>query len=64
MRFVVLSSVLLLSAGCPDRSEVADTVGGAPKRQVDMAKQRLERASKASADRLGDALKEAERASE
>lgn len=31
-------------AGCPERKEVIDQVGGAPKAQVDQARERLDKA--------------------
>jgi len=31
-------------AGCPDRKEVIDQVGGAPAQQVDIARQRIDKA--------------------
>jgi hypothetical protein len=39
-----LTCVILATAGCPDRTEVIDTVGGAPGRQVEQARVRIDRA--------------------
>ena len=47
--------VALAATACPDRKETIDTVGGAPKAQVDIAKERLEKAE----DKLGARAAEA-----
>ena len=45
---VTLVSLLLVTAlaaaGCPERKEVIDQVGGAPKAQVDEARRRIDKA--------------------
>lgn len=65
MRHATLSTLFALGAltlaGCPDegkgmiqeaREEVANEIGGAPKRQVDQAKARIDAATKAQAERF------------
>lgn len=58
---LALAPLALALAGCPGegntklqevREEVANEVGGAPKRQVDQAKARIDAAAKAQAERL------------
>lgn len=68
MRHTTLTTLLALGTlaltGCPEegkelmreaseaRREAIDEVGGAPKRQVDQAKARIDAAAKAQADKL------------
>ena len=44
MRVVVVVMLFSFLAGCPERKEAIDQVGGAPKAQVDNAKERLGKA--------------------
>lgn len=41
---LLLACVILVTTACPDRKEVIDTVGGAPGRQVEDARVRIDRA--------------------
>ena len=54
-----LRAVVLLGAlcamGCPDRKEVIDAVGGAPKAQVEQARTRIQHLEKQSDKRAADA---------
>ena len=65
MRHALSATVLALASlaltGCPEegkaiiqeaREELAEEVGGAPKRQVDQAKARIDAAAKAQAERF------------
>lgn len=57
---IVVTSLLALAllSGCPEeRKELIEEVGGAPKRQVDVAKERLDRANDKVNERLEEALK-------
>ena len=65
MRAISLCIAVLLSlavfAGCPEeRKEFVEEVGGAPKREVDLVKQRVEQASETAANRLDETLKSIE----
>jgi hypothetical protein len=45
LRTVLLGTcVILVATACPDRQEAIDTVGGAPGRQVEEARVRIDRA--------------------
>lgn len=45
LRTALLSAcILLVATACPDREQAIDTVGGAPGRQVEDARVRIERA--------------------
>ena len=48
---VILSFAFAVS-GCPDRKELIEEVGGAPKRQIDHTKESLEKATQNIEDRL------------
>ena len=41
---LLTTCVILATAACPDREQAVDTVGGAPGRQVDDARIRIDRA--------------------
>lgn len=43
---VALPLVVLALGGCPERKEMSEQVGGAPKAQVDQARARIEKAEK------------------
>lgn len=53
---MLVASLALAAAGCPDPKEV----GHAPKEQIDMAKERLDRAADKAAVGLQDAAKAAD----
>jgi hypothetical protein len=58
MRRLTLAAILSLAfvvSGCPDRKEIIEEVGGAPKRQIDHAQERVDTATKNIEDRLNRA---------
>ena len=57
---VILAAAFVMS-GCPDRKELIEEVGGAPKRQIDDAQDRVDAASQKIEDRLKRAQDAAEK---
>jgi hypothetical protein len=46
-----------LLAGCPDKT---DQIGGAPKRQIDHVKEKMNEATEKATDRINEAIEKAE----